>query len=676
SCNWRVAGSNPGMGHEKIHIDEEVKIALNLSLERFYYSDQKVMEFPSSLSSNERAFLHRAAQSLGYSSKSKGKGPNRFLTVTKKDGPDKPQHSMLLNPSHNTLFVIHNLLERFPISNKERVDMQLSTRKNALDKNKASGRLNKGIPVVPPQRGSSEHDAFRCSLPVQEHKQEIIKLIRENRVVLVVGATGSGKTTQIPQFLLDECHKNHEPCRIFCTQPRRLATITVADRVAAERGENVGKTVGYHIRLESRVSPKTVLTFCTSGVFLRTLMAGDASLTTVTHVIVDEVHERDGLTDFLLTKLRDVLPKFPSLKLILCSAALDTELFRQYFGSCPVINLKGRLFDVKEFFLEDILKLTGFKKKEIMNHNAEAHETKNKQKSLTEWCETLKNTSVEEEEGTSVLSRVPEDSSVLDGEDGALNSLPENNPEQLEPWLVREMDSCISNIFLNEDQDAFIQLFNLILYENMNVNYRHSETGTTALMVTAGQGFLTQMEQLLHMGLHSLHDYRTLKTPDCLVTVESSNKEEELLKLYHQSFDDELVDLDLIMDLLHYICSTSSDGAILIFLPGYDEIVAMRDRILYNDSRFSVQAERYQLFILHSEMQTLDQKKALKTPPSGVRKIILSTNIAETSITISDVVFVIDSGKVKEKSYDTLSRVSMLKTIWISKASVLQRKGR
>eukprot|EP00066_Takifugu_rubripes_P013439 XP_011602705.1 PREDICTED: probable ATP-dependent RNA helicase YTHDC2 [Takifugu rubripes] len=699
----------------KIHIDEEVKIALNLSLERFYYSDQKVMEFPSSLSSNERAFLHRAAQSLGYSSKSKGKGPNRFLTVTKKDGPDKPQHSMLLNPSHNTLFVIHNLLERFPISNKERVDMQLSTRsaaslvseaENALDKNKASGRLNKGIPVVPPQRGSSEHDAFRCSLPVQEHKQEIIKLIRENRVVLVVGATGSGKTTQIPQFLLDECHKNHEPCRIFCTQPRRLATITVADRVAAERGENVGKTVGYHIRLESRVSPKTVLTFCTSGVFLRTLMAGDASLTTVTHVIVDEVHERDGLTDFLLTKLRDVLPKFPSLKLILCSAALDTELFRQYFGSCPVINLKGRLFDVKEFFLEDILKLTGFKKKEIMNHNAEAHETKNKQKSLTEWCETLKNTSVEEEEGTSVLSRVPEDSSVLDGEDGALNSLPENNPEQLEPWLVREMDSCISNIFLNEDQDAFIQLFNLILYENMNVNYRHSETGTTALMVTAGQGFLTQMEQLLHMGadvnikasngwtaadfakhfhqsesLELLKSFLEVCSPDGSpveqqVTVESSNKEEELLKLYHQSFDDELVDLDLIMDLLHYICSTSSDGAILIFLPGYDEIVAMRDRILYNDSRFSDVSCRYQLFILHSEMQTLDQKKALKTPPSGVRKIILSTNIAETSITISDVVFVIDSGKVKEKSYDTLSRVSMLKTIWISKASVLQRKGR
>lgn len=139
---------------------------------------------------------------------------------------------MLLNPSHNSLFVIHNLLEQFPISIKERLELQPSSRRAAslvsetgeflqlasarpfhvfqrrltggfllsdssLDKNRASGRLNKGIPVVPPQRSPSEHDAFRSSLPVQEHKQEILQLIRDNRVVLVVGATGSGKTTQV-----------------------------------------------------------------------------------------------------------------------------------------------------------------------------------------------------------------------------------------------------------------------------------------------------------------------------------------------------------------------------------------------------------------------------------------------------------------------------------------------
>ncbi|XP_044189523.1 3'-5' RNA helicase YTHDC2 isoform X1 [Thunnus albacares] len=706
-------------GLKEIHIDEEVKIAVNLSLEKFRYSDQKEMEFPSSLSSTERAFIHRMAQSLGYISKSKGKGLNRFLTIRKKNGSDKPRPTMPLALSHNSLYFIRSLLQRFPITSKERTDLQPSNSSgmsvaaepdNSCDKNRASGRLNNGIPMVPRRRSPSDLDSFRCSLPVHERQEEIVQLIRENRVVLVVGETGSGKTTQIPQFLLDDCSRNGEPCRIFCTQPRRLAAIAVAERVAAERGESVGQTVGYHIRLESRVSPKTLLTFCTSGVFLRTLMAGDASLTTVTHVIVDEVHERDGLTDFLLTKMRDVLQKIPTLKLILSSAALDIDLFLQYFGSCPVIHLKGRQFEVKELFLEDILRLTGFNNKDVKKYKEETQRKEKKQQVLTEWCKAVENSFVEEKQRAPVSAPgFLQDSSCLERGDSTFNKPNMNGTEQLEPWLLKEMDACISNIFLNEDQDTFIQLFNLILYENVNVDYTHSETGATPLMVTAGRGFLAQMEQLLNMGaninikasngwtaLDFAQHFQQIDAVDLLKasiplgeassldestlvqcgSAELSTEDQELLKLYHHSFDDEWVDLDLIMDLLHNICSTTTDGATLIFLPGYDEIVSLRDRILYDDKRFSTHSERYQVFTLHSDMQTLDQKKAMKTSPPGVRKIILSTNIAETSITINDVVFVIDSGKVKEKSFDTLSHVSMLKTVWISKASALQRKGR
>uniref|UniRef100_A0A4W6F8G7 RNA helicase n=1 Tax=Lates calcarifer TaxID=8187 RepID=A0A4W6F8G7_LATCA len=650
-------------GLKEIHIDEEVKIAVSLSLERFRYSDQREMEFPSSLSSTERAFIHRMAQSLGYISKSKGKGPSRFLTIRKKDGSDKPRPTMPLTLSHNSLYFIRSLLQRFPISNKERSDMQpnkssmsvpYKNENSSCDRNRASGRLNNGIPMVPRRRNPSELDNFRRSLPVHERQEEIIQLIRENRVVLVVGETGSGKTTQIPQFLLDECSRNGEPCRIFCTQPRRLAAIAVAERVAAERGESVGQTVGYHIRLESRVSPKTLLTFCTSGVFLRTLMAGDASLTTVTHVIVVSM-KRDGLTDFLLTKMRDVLQKIPTLKLILSSAALDIDLFLQYFGSCPVIHLKGRQFEVQELFLEDILRLTGFNNKDMKKYKEETQRKEKKQKRLTEWCKAVENSCVEETQRNTVsVQGLLQDSSSLDRGDSAF--IKPNGSEQLEPWLLKEMDSCITNVFLSEDQDAFIQLFNLILYENVNVDYMHSETGATALMVAAGRGFLTQMEQLLNMGadinmkasngcplreVSSLDEFALVKSSNA----ELSTEEQELLALYHHSFDDEFVDLNLIMDLLHNICSTTCDG-------------------------------EFQVFTLHSDMQTLDQKKAMKTSPLGIRKIILSTNIAETSITINDVVFVIDSGKVKEKSFDTLSHVSMLKTVWISKASALQRKGR
>ncbi|XP_074546808.1 3'-5' RNA helicase YTHDC2 [Halichoeres trimaculatus] len=692
-------------GMKEIHIDEEVKIAVNLALERFCYSDDREMEFPSSFTSTERAFIHRMAQSLGYISKSKGKGSSRFLTIRKKTSSDKPRPTMPLPLSHNSTFFIRSLLQRFPVSSKERLDLQPGSKSKvspssdsdgSCDRNRASGRLNNGIPMVPRRRSPTELDAFRLALPVHERQDEIMQLIRENRVLLVLGETGSGKTTQIPQFVLDECSRNGEPCRIFCTQPRRLAAIAVAERVAAERGESVGQTVGYHIRLESRVSPKTCLTFCTSGVFLRTLMAGDASLTMVTHVIVDEVHERDGLTDFLLIKMRDVLQKIPNLKLILSSAALDVDLFLSYFGNCPIIRLKGRQYEVKELFLEDVLKLTGYNKTDVKKNKDD--DQSREQKQLAEWSTAA---------GDRQTSPEPAAQSLLqDRGDGS--SKQTEWSEQVDEWLQREMDSCISRIFLHEEEEAFTQMFNLILYESVNVDYRHNQTGSTPLMVAAGRGFVTQVEQLLNMGAdintkapngwtaldfaeHFQHadvvDLLRSFTPAAGVSVDMSSlaldgdtelsaEEQDLLRLYHQSFDDERVDLDLIMDLLHNICSTTAEGAVLIFLPGYDEIVSLRDRILYDDKRFIVHSDRYQVFTLHSDMQTSDQKRAMKMSPPGVRKIILSTNIAETSITINDVVFVIDSGKVKEKSFDTLSRVSMLKTVWISKASALQRKGR
>ncbi|XP_034047713.1 3'-5' RNA helicase YTHDC2 [Thalassophryne amazonica] len=700
-----------------IRINEEVKIAVNVAMERFQYSDDKEMEFPSSFHAHERAYVHRMARSLGFISRSKGKKSRRVVTVKKKDVSNKPQPAMPLSLSSNSLFYIRNLLQRFPITNKERIDLQPNTSSSTsvttdsdgnIDKNRTRGRLNNGIPLVPPMRTPSELDSFRRSLPVHERREEIVQLIKENKVVLIVGETGSGKTTQIPQFLLDDCSTNEMPCRIFCTQPRRLAAIAVAERVAAERGERVGQTVGYHIRLESRVSPRTSLTFCTSGVFLRTLMGGDDSLLTVTHAIVDEVHERDGLTDFLLTKIRDVIQKIPTLKLVLSSAALDVDLFCQYFGSCPVVYIKGRQFEVKEVFLEDVLRFTGYSNKDMMKFKEDAQRTEKKQKRLTEWCQAVENGSVQEEDTTAdCAAGFVQDSSSL--EQGNKNSNKLTETGQLHPWLLKEMDSCIFNIFLNEDQDAFIQLFNLILNENVNVDYMHSETGVTSLMVAAGRGFVEEMKQLLVMGadvntvsssgwtaLEFAMHFQQADAVDLLKssmalgeqhkldesalescgTIELSAEEQELLDSYHRSFDDDRVDLDLILNLLYNICTTSSDGAILIFLPGYEEIVTLRDHILCDDQRFSTLSERCQVFTLHSDMQTLDQKRAMKNSPPGIRKIILSTNIAETSITINDVVFVIDSGKVKEKSFDTLNRVSMLKSVWISKASAVQRKGR
>ncbi|KAG0500744.1 hypothetical protein HPP92_000816 [Vanilla planifolia] len=151
-------------------------------------------------------------------------------------------------------------------------------------------------------------------------------------------------------------------------------------------------------------------------------------------------------------------------------------------------------------------------------------------------------------------------------------------------------------------------------------------------------------------------------------------EEEELLNKYLSSINPENIDTVLIERLLKRICCDSCEGAILVFLPGWDDINQTRERLIA--SGFFRDNSKFMILSLHSMVPTVEQKKVFKRPPNGVRKIILSTNIAETAVTIDDVVYVIDSGRMKEKSYDPYSNVSTLHSSWISKASARQREGR
>lgn len=128
----------------------------------------------------------------------------------------------------------------------------------------------------------------REQLPVHAYRARVLQAIREHSVVVIEGSTGCGKTTQVPQYILEAAAESNTKCSIVCTQPRRISAIAVAERVAQERGESCGDTVGYSIRLEKRSGPRTALLFCTTGILLRHL-EGDDQLGHVTHVLVDEV---------------------------------------------------------------------------------------------------------------------------------------------------------------------------------------------------------------------------------------------------------------------------------------------------------------------------------------------------------------------------------------------------
>ncbi|XP_064618810.1 3'-5' RNA helicase YTHDC2-like [Lineus longissimus] len=697
---------------QDVCVGEELKIGVHVALERFRMNEeQKEIEFPSSLTSTERCYIHKVCANLGMKSKSKGKGAGRYITVSKKDGSQIVQASASFQLARNSRHQVHTLMQRYPLTNKERMDLMPRTERGQGDSvskdltRTTTGRLNNGVPQVPPRRGDSDLLAFRETLPVMAYKDEITKGICNNKVILISGETGSGKTTQIPQFILDDSTGNNRPCRIICTQPRRISALSIAERVAAERGEKIGQTVGYQIRLESRVSPKTLLTFCTNGVLLRTLMGGDNSLNSVTHVIVDEVHERDRFCDFLLTSLRDIIHRYKHLKLILMSATLNTQLFSNYFNGCPVIAVPGKLYDVKEYFLEDVLKMTSYTNKEMEKYKNELSKVDRQEKQLNDWCSHMTPEQPAEPGNRRKDSNKFPQNSMTEIEEKMMEIGLER--EDLEPWLIKEMDDLLTSIFLSGDDDAFNQVIHLIMCENVSVDYMHSETSATPLMIAAGRGFGQIVEQLLCLGANTnirasngwsaldwakkfdRNDVIELLEAYVSASEEPKHAEEQLIKdshtispedrdllnIYHHSFDDDKVDLDLIMGLLYKIHQGSGEGAVLIFLPGYDEIISLRDKIMMDERCFGDNS-RYILFTLHSNMQTTDQKKVFKAVPHGVRKIILSTNIAETSVTINDVVYVIDSGKVKEKSFDALTSVTTLKSIWISRASAQQRKGR
>ncbi|XP_026130338.1 ATP-dependent RNA helicase DHX29-like isoform X2 [Carassius auratus] len=414
----------------------------------------------------------------------------------------------------------------------------------------------------------------REQLPVFQHRQQVLEALRRHRVLVIAGETGSGKSTQIPQFILEELLANGEaaqPCNVVVTQPRRISAMSLASRVSQELGSEDGpgaksSLCGYQIRMENRSGDATRLLYCTTGVLLRKLQQ-DRLLSSLTHIIVDEVHERSVQSDFLLTILKEVVHKRSDLRLILMSATVDCQKFANYFNRCPVVTIPGRAFPVEVFHLEDIVEETGY---------------------------------------------------------------------------VLEQDSEYSQKFVEEEEEVSINIT-----QKGGKTLQHQEL----IVRDSGPGWDLSPE-LDHFSKRTRHVLQYM----------NPNK----------------INMDLILDLLEYLDTSPQfrdvDGAVLIFLPGLAHIQQLYD-LLTTDKRFSTK-DRFKLVALHSTLSSQDQSSAFTVPPPGVRKIVLSTNIAETGVTIPDVVFVIDTGKTKENRYHESSQMSSLVETFVSKASALQRQGR
>ncbi|KAI0308348.1 P-loop containing nucleoside triphosphate hydrolase protein [Multifurca ochricompacta] len=362
----------------------------------------------------------------------------------------------------------------------------------------------------------------RRRLPAFSSREDFLAMLGRTRVVVVVGETGSGKTTQLGQG---------SSANILITQPRRISAISVAARVHTER-LNDG-SVGYVIRGESKQSEKTKLLFCTTGVLLRRLSNGD-DFSSVTHVVVDEVHERSVDGDFLLLELKELLQRNSTLKVVLMSATINHETFVRYFFDAPLLTIPGFAHPVKDMFLEDFIN--------DIDYRPSANRGGKKQ----------------------------------DGED------------------------------LRADREEYI-----------------------------GAGL----------------DERAA------TVVQAISRSDR-------------VDYTLITATVNHIINDTNDkGGILVFLPGVQEIRQCIDSLQASPS-----ASQVKIFPLHANL-TGDEQRAVFAPTTK-RKVVVATNVAETSITIDDIVYVIDAGKVKETQYDPESGLTKLVEQWITRAAGRQRRGR
>ncbi|XP_050675302.1 probable ATP-dependent RNA helicase spindle-E [Leptidea sinapis] len=202
------------------------------------------------------------------------------------------------------------------------------------------------------------------NLVINDYQEEIVRKLNAYPVIIIEGPTGCGKTTQVPQWILDDCYNNRRPCKIIVTQPRKIAAISISKRVAQERGWNVGGVVGYQIALENKTSSDTLIHYVTTGVLLQKLVNAK-TMNEYTHVIIDEVHERGQEMDFLLIVVKRLLNTVsPKIKVVLMSATFNTGSFFDYFvpnvQPCVVNIRKERLrYSVKTFYLNNLSKFFG-----------------------------------------------------------------------------------------------------------------------------------------------------------------------------------------------------------------------------------------------------------------------------------------------------------------------------
>ena len=235
----------------------------------------------------------------------------------------------------------------------KKIEPETKRQKNSSEIGKIESHINHSQPHLNPMTNKPYSPRYydilakRKELPAWEARDKVVSLVTAHQVLVLQGETGSGKTTQVPQFLLQAGIARGK--QICCTQPRRVAAMSVAKRVSEEMDVVLGQEVGYMIRFEDKTTPRTLLKYMTDGMLLREAMT-DPMLSRYGVVVLDEAHERTLSTDILFGLIKEVMQRRKDLKIVVMSATLNAERFQAYFEGAPLLDVPGRMYPVEIFY--------------------------------------------------------------------------------------------------------------------------------------------------------------------------------------------------------------------------------------------------------------------------------------------------------------------------------------
>eukprot|EP00930_Biecheleria_cincta_P067982 TRINITY_DN549_c0_g1_i2.p1 TRINITY_DN549_c0_g1~~TRINITY_DN549_c0_g1_i2.p1 ORF type:complete len:1521 (+),score=366.02 TRINITY_DN549_c0_g1_i2:89-4651(+) len=594
-------------------------------------------------------------------------------------------------------------------------------------------------------------EEIKGKLPAEKIRLELNQALERHQAVIVSGGTGSGKSTQLPQFVLDDwrsweleggdqtrkrdvelevgkwCEVFFEekwyPCeilevsedktqigakyeeggdeeweidvkervragkpawqrkvpRIIVTQPRRLAALSLAERVAWERNGETGGEIGYAMRGDSKRSESDTGTidFTTVGVILRMLVQ-DPLLMQFNVVVLDEVHERDLMTDFALILLKDVLERRKDLRLILMSATLDVDTFTSFLPQASVVEVpSGTRFPVEEIHLEDSF----FEQIPEARNLLEGETTYRQQAGVGSEAELhdFSSTHRSEQDARQQLDE------LISSDKAIAKTWKEHSKKMLSGRKPADVDADDLRDFLNKvtkDDSADDEEEEGIIDGKPSLEMLQDQVGQMTSfsddIKTAWQTFKDEKGEL---GVDELLEFLELQgvkpfsvgqadweitssfpwwgsdnglATKSLMSVAEATIAKVYPEMLNEPEDDEF-----------------GTGSILVFLPGWAEIKQLGDML-----EKGPHAEKLWVVRVHSQVSKEEQQQAFEKADPGTVKVVLATNIAESSVTIDDVRTVIDAGLHREMTYDPKNRMSHMDTVWICQSNAVQRKGR